>query len=103
MPLGLLMASRSKLPPCSGPTWRGMICTLAGRSPSLVPVLPSDGACCSGGPEVLLLGPLPSSATVAVWATGFGGWFGRAVLLFALVRDAVEAGFGAGRFCGAST
>jgi hypothetical protein len=74
-----------------------MICTLTGRSSSLVPVLPSDGACCSGGPELLLFGPLPSSA---VCAAGFGGWFERAALrleLVVLVADAC-CDFGAERF-----
>jgi len=52
-----------------------MIWMLAGMSASLVPVFPSPGTCCSGGPELLLFGPLPSSATlaVAVGAGGFGG------------------------------
>jgi hypothetical protein len=67
-----------------------------------VPVLPSDGACCNGGPELLLFGPLPSSTAVAVWTAGFGAWFERTARR--LVAAAVRAGlcFGAERICGAS-
>src|ERR1700739_4013080 len=75
---------------------------LAGRFSSLVPVLPSVGTCCRGGPGLLFFGPLPSSAA---WATGFGGWFERAALFFEADVLVVAAccGFDAGRFWGAST
>src|SRR5665213_4511156 len=102
MPLALLIASRSMVLPCSVTTSRGMICTLAGKSASLVPVLPSEGACCSGGPELLLFGPLPSSIALAASAAGFVGWFERVAVRFALVTRAVDACCGfAGRLCGA--
>src|SRR6185437_16675604 len=103
MPLALLMESRSRVPPCSVTVSRLMICTLAGRSPSLVPVLPSEGACCNGGPELLLLGPLPSSTTAAVSVDGFGGWLARTVLRRAVGFAVADACFWAGRFFGAST
>src|SRR5665213_2390731 len=102
MPLALLIASRSMVLPCSVTTSRGMICTLAGRSASLVPVLPSDGACCSDGPGLLLFGPLPVSSTAAVSVDGFGAWLERAVLRAAGFA-AVELCFCAGRSLGAST
>src|ERR1700733_16203264 len=103
MPLALLMESFSVWVPCSVSTSRGMICTLAGKSASLVPVLPSDGACCSGGPELLLLGPLPSSTTLAVGVAGFGDWFACETRRFAAAAAADACfGFGADRFCGAS-
>src|ERR1700742_1420281 len=103
MPLALLMASRSKVPPCSVTVSRLMICTLAGRSWSLVPVLPSDGACCSGGPELLLFGPLPSSTTAAVSVDGFGAWLECTVLRLALGFAADDVCFCGARCFGAST
>src|SRR5665213_1786448 len=103
MPLALLIASRSMVLPCSVTTSRGMICTLAGRSASLVPVLPSDGACCSDGPGLLLVGPLPVSSTAAVCVDGFGAWLERTVLRRAAGFAAIELCFCAGRSRGAST
>src|SRR5271169_3012606 len=97
------MASRSNVPPCSVTTSRGMICTLAGKSPSLVPVLPSDGTCCDGGPDVLLFGPFPVSSTLAVCAVGFGAWLERTVLRLTVGFAVADLCLGAGRFLGAST
>src|SRR5580704_4894946 len=97
------MASRSRMPPCSVTTSRGIICTLMGRSASLVPVLPSDGVSCNGGPDVLLFGPLPVSAALAVCAAGFGAWLERAVVRLTVGFAVGEVGFRAGRFLGAST
>src|SRR5215470_2546268 len=103
MPLALVTASLSVVVPCSVRTSRGMICTLAGRSASLVPVLPTPGTCCNGGPELLLFGPLPSSLAAATGAAGLGGCAARAVRRLAVVDAAVVAvRFGAGRFRGAS-
>src|SRR6201999_2820137 len=89
--------------PCSFSTSRGMICTLMGKSASLVPVLPSDGACCSGGPELLLLGPLPSSTTAAVSVDGFGAWLERTVRRLTLGFAADDVCFCGARCLGAST
>src|SRR5262245_52249940 len=101
MPLAFQMASRSSVPPCSLTTWCGTIWTVRGRSPTLVPVLPASGTCCSGGPEVLLFGPLPSSgaAAVCVFAFGFGGLLVRAARR-AVDGVALAAGFGVVRFFG---
>src|ERR1700689_5728347 len=100
------MESLSVVTPCPFRTSLGMIWMLAGISASLGPVLPSPTTCCNGGPELLLFGPLPSSATLAVGAGGFGGWFACAVRRFAAVT-AVDACFGVGltvgRIRGAST
>ena len=103
MPLAFQIASLSNVPPCSVTTVRGMTWTLAGMSASLVPVLPSEGACCSGGPEVLLFGPLPSSTTAAVSVDGFGAWLERTVRRRALGFAVVAVGFCAARCFGAST
>src|SRR6201992_4544027 len=102
MPLALLMASRSSVAPCSVTTSRGMIGTLAGRSATLVPVLPSAGACCNGGPELLLLGPLPSSATAVDRTAGFGGWLACTVRRFVAAAADAGFGFGGGRCRGAA-
>src|ERR1700759_3640567 len=81
-----------------------MIWTLAGRSPSLVPVLSSPVACCNGGPGVLLFGPLPSSgAALAVSVFGFGGRLVRAVRRRFWDGVVVAACFGVVRVFGAST
>src|SRR6185437_8933363 len=102
MLLAFQMASLKSVPPCSVTTVRGMIWTLEGISASLVPVLPSDGACCSGGPDVLLFGPLPSS-TAAVSVDGFGAWLERTVLRRAVGFAVVDVCFCAARCFGAST
>jgi hypothetical protein len=95
--------SLSSVPPCSVTTSRGMIWMLEGMSASLVPVFPNPGTCCSGGPELLLFGPLPSSGAAAVSVPGFGGLLARVVRRRAVDGAAVAVGFGAARFFGAST
>src|ERR1700754_3441952 len=81
-----------------------MIWTLAGRSASFVPVLPTPGTCCKGGPELLLLGPLPSSLAATVLAVaGFAGCATRVPRRRAAVAFVVGLCFGAGRLRGAST
>ncbi len=80
-----------------------MICTLTGRSASRVPVLPTPGTCCNGGPELLLFGPLPSSlAAAGTAAAGFDACVVRAVRRLAAIAVVVEVRFGVGRFRGAS-
>src|SRR6201996_4168425 len=63
------MTWRSVVAPCSVAVTCGMICTVAGRSPSLVPVLPSAGVSCSVTCP-LMLGP-----SAAAWfdVCGAGG------------------------------
>src|SRR5262245_57842093 len=57
MPRALGTAWRRLVPPCCSTTVLGMIWTLKGRSTIGVPVLPTPGTCCNGGPSPL---PVPA-------------------------------------------
>src|ERR1700760_3076666 len=107
MPLALVTASLSMVVPCSVRTWCGMICTLAGSSDSLVPVLPTPGTWLSGGPDVLLFGPLPSSGGALLALAGAGAGFVRCAVrdVRRVVLDEAAAAlrFGAGVGLGACT